>query len=258
MTDESGIYAKLDSPLFGALVQAVEVAASALTAPLAAARVFNSPLHAPSLYVSAGRLRTTRREQAALEAWPASPRSLFDVIRQHGPAQMVFRPRELFSEGYGDGTSLYERIERLCPIKDALCAPLEVKGGAVWATAVFLRCEDQPPFSDAELDTLERLRPAMTRVILAGFEREMWRKQPTAAEVIDAGHPIGIHELIHRLSHTERAVLSHLRSRLTERQIAERMNRSRHTVHVHVKSIYRKLGVRSRQQLLNLFAEARA
>lgn len=55
---------------------------------------------------------------------------------------------------------------------------------------------------------------------------------------------------LHTLSQTERKVLGHLTNRLTERQIAERMYRSPHTIHVHVKSIYRKLDVNSRAELV--------
>lgn len=257
MEEESGIYAKLESPLFGTLVQTVELAASAVSAPLAAARIFNAPTYAPNVYVSAGPLRTGKHQQRVLEAWPSSSPSLFDAIRRQGPAEATFRPRELLDSYSDDQKVLYAMLEALCPIRDAACVPLNLNG-TVWAVAAFLRCEKQPHFTDAELDTLERMRPAMTRALRQGFDRELSRKHPTAAEVVGAGHPMGTHELIQRLSQTERAVLHLLRAQLTERQIAERMGRSRHTVHVHVKSIYRKLGVRSRQQLIDLFVDVRA
>ncbi len=54
------------------------------------------------------------------------------------------------------------------------------------------------------------------------------------------------------LSPTEHRVYDLLLQHLTERQVAERMNRSHNTVHVHVRNIYRKLGVRSRQELFQL------
>jgi DNA-binding NarL/FixJ family response regulator len=38
-----------------------------------------------------------------------------------------------------------------------------------------------------------------------------------------------------------------------EKQIAHELARSPHTVHTHVKSIYRNLGVSSRGELLSLF-----
>ncbi|MFN3168902.1 MAG: helix-turn-helix transcriptional regulator [Phycisphaeraceae bacterium] len=54
------------------------------------------------------------------------------------------------------------------------------------------------------------------------------------------------------LSPTERRVYDLLLRRLTERQVAEQLGRSHNTVHVHVRNIYRKLGVRTRQQLLDM------
>lgn len=54
----------------------------------------------------------------------------------------------------------------------------------------------------------------------------------------------------HSLSPTEHRIYELLRKPLTEVEIAHKLSRSRHTVHVHVKNIYRKLGVNSRRQLL--------
>ncbi len=54
------------------------------------------------------------------------------------------------------------------------------------------------------------------------------------------------------LSPTERRVYDLLLQRQTERQVAENLGRSPNTVHVHVRNIYRKLGVRTRQELLKL------
>lgn len=52
------------------------------------------------------------------------------------------------------------------------------------------------------------------------------------------------------LSPTEKRICALLLQRLTEQRIAEHIDRSPNTVHVHVRNIYRKLGVRTRQQLL--------
>ena len=54
-----------------------------------------------------------------------------------------------------------------------------------------------------------------------------------------------------QLSPTEKRVCSLLLQRLTENRIAEQLERSPNTVHVHVRNIYRKLGIRTRQQLYN-------
>ena len=51
------------------------------------------------------------------------------------------------------------------------------------------------------------------------------------------------------LSPTEKRVCALLLQRLTEHRIAEHLERSPNTVHVHVRNIYRELGVRTRKQL---------
>ncbi len=50
-------------------------------------------------------------------------------------------------------------------------------------------------------------------------------------------------------SPTEKRVCALLLQRLTEQRIAEHLERSPNTVHVHVRNIYRKLGVRTRKEL---------
>jgi len=53
------------------------------------------------------------------------------------------------------------------------------------------------------------------------------------------------------LSPTEKRVCALLLQRMTERRIASQLERSPNTVHVHVRNIYRKLGVSKRKQLLD-------
>ena len=54
------------------------------------------------------------------------------------------------------------------------------------------------------------------------------------------------------LSPTEKKVYQLLLQRITEQQVADHLNRSPNTVHVHVRNIYRKLGIRTRQQLFDI------
>ncbi len=53
------------------------------------------------------------------------------------------------------------------------------------------------------------------------------------------------------LSPTEKRVCALLLQRLTENKIAAELDRSPNTVHVHVRNIYRKLGISKRHQLHN-------
>lgn len=55
---------------------------------------------------------------------------------------------------------------------------------------------------------------------------------------------------VRELSPRDRRTLEHLLAGESEKQIAARIGRSPHTVHTHVKRIYRRLGVSSRAELL--------
>ncbi len=61
-------------------------------------------------------------------------------------------------------------------------------------------------------------------------------------------------DLLARLSAAQQRVLAYLLAGLTEPQIAEKIHRSRHTVHDHTKAIYAALGVTRRVQLVNLLS----
>lgn len=62
-------------------------------------------------------------------------------------------------------------------------------------------------------------------------------------------------DLVSRLSDAQGRVLGHLLDGLTEPQIADRIGRSRHTVHDHPKAIYAALSVRNRVQLVLEFSK---
>lgn len=55
------------------------------------------------------------------------------------------------------------------------------------------------------------------------------------------------------LAARDEQVLSALKAGLTERQVADALGLSPHTVHSHVKAVYRRVGVKSRAQLLSLW-----
>lgn len=58
---------------------------------------------------------------------------------------------------------------------------------------------------------------------------------------------------LEQLSDAQRRVLDLLLTGLAEKQVASRLDLSPHTVHNHVKEIYRKMDVNSRSELLALF-----
>jgi len=56
------------------------------------------------------------------------------------------------------------------------------------------------------------------------------------------------------LSPTEQRVYTLLLRRMTEQQVADELERSPNTIHVHVRNIYRKMGIRSRRELFDIAA----
>ncbi|MBS0196797.1 MAG: response regulator transcription factor [Planctomycetes bacterium] len=62
-------------------------------------------------------------------------------------------------------------------------------------------------------------------------------------------------DLLSKVSTAQQRVLEFLLAGLTEPQIAEKIGRSRHTVHDHTKAIYSALNVNNRVQLVLLFSQ---
>jgi DNA-binding NarL/FixJ family response regulator len=56
-----------------------------------------------------------------------------------------------------------------------------------------------------------------------------------------------------RLLPTQEQVLSAIKAGMTERQAADALGLSSHTVHSHVIAVYKRMGVKSRAQLLNIW-----
>ena len=75
-----------------------------------------------------------------------------------------------------------------------------------------------------------------------------------SGQQIAAGRP----DLMGRVSNAQARVLEFLLAGLTEPQIAEKIGRSRHTVHDHTKAIYSALNVNNRVQLVLLFSQHNA
>jgi DNA-binding CsgD family transcriptional regulator len=62
-----------------------------------------------------------------------------------------------------------------------------------------------------------------------------------------------VSQMLAKITPAERHVLRLLRAGRTEAQVGTAIGRSPHTVHVHVRNLYRKLNVNSRRELLDLF-----
>jgi DNA-binding CsgD family transcriptional regulator len=85
-------------------------------------------------------------------------------------------------------------------------------------------------------------------------DRRMVRLFHSQMEWMFAEHlPSGSSTTFDSLTPRQQQTLRCLLSGDSEKQIAHKLARSPHTVHTHVKSIYRNLGVSSRGELLSLF-----
>ena len=71
--------------------------------------------------------------------------------------------------------------------------------------------------------------------------------------IVSAGPKAPSAKLLAQLSEAQRRVLELLKKGQSEKIVASRLDLSTHTVHNHVKAIYKKLHVRSRSEMLALF-----
>jgi DNA-binding CsgD family transcriptional regulator len=239
--NELELQSRLNSQLYGALVLCVELAGAKLGAELGAARIYRPPQGMPVSHVQNFLLGLSPQEATCLQGWPKQRGSLLSVLPYQELNGCVFRPKDHMPDHHTD-SALYDAIEQFTTVRDALCACVTL-GDQTWAALTWLRCGDNTPFSVADLNAIKQAYPAMLRRMKQDFEADL------KATCASGDQTIG-DDPCERLSKKEQQVLSHLRRGMTEGQVAEQLDRSRHTVHVHVKSIYRKLGVFSRQELM--------
>ena len=121
-------------------------------------------------------------------------------------------------------------------------------------TILYLRSNNRAQFSGNNLWMLKHLMPAISKDVSEArrhwLKQQLWQNNARLGPITQPTHCI--EETLNRLSKTERLILERLKLWETEREVALAVGRSPHTVHVHVKSIYRKLMVTNRRQLLAL------
>ena len=124
--------------------------------------------------------------------------------------------------------------------------------------AAFLRCEPRGRFADQHLRPPGNIKTGCSaRIVRAGCVSDgsippSHSRQP--GDPIQFRQHLTFNQVVNRLTRAECQILQYLRLAITERQIALNVHRSPHTVHVHIKNIYSKLNIRSREQLRDLFA----
>jgi DNA-binding CsgD family transcriptional regulator len=186
-----------------------------------------------------------------LQHWP---------LDQDSPFSVQFEPNDdngvckLTPQSMGDRVSFMQCFKPFHPlggVVDAVSMRFDMPSRSS-CSIVFLRCGSHSQFSGNNIWMLKHLYPLVAKDVrrahadwtkhLAWLSTDRLGPLTTSAPTSE--------EVIARLSKTEMLVLDHLRLRETEREVAQAVGRSPHTIHVHVKSIYRKLMVTSRKQLM--------
>ncbi|MEM7682184.1 MAG: LuxR C-terminal-related transcriptional regulator [Planctomycetota bacterium] len=120
-------------------------------------------------------------------------------------------------------------------------------GRSRWTAYLLERVASEPPFCEQDLAYLQGVADPLSAC---------W-EQSLAATLDPPGKAASLQTgVLDKLSDMERKVARQLIEGQTEQAVAESLQRSRHTIHVHVKSVYRKLGVSKRAELRQGFAQA--
>ena len=229
------------------LTQVVETAGRTVACDFAASRLLHTQARAPLTYLGARRLHLPDDVESALEKWIADEAALMsallgdpivDEVASHAPGKSDSAwPDAVFHRHANDYIRPHHALSLRCVV-----TPDER------LVVLFFRCDESPSFTSRDRRSLQSL----LRHIVAAMQQA----SAAEAQTIDASAmPTSLERganAVARLSKTEQRVLCMLRQELTEREIARRLKRSPHTVHVHVKSIYRKLDISSRRELLAL------
>lgn len=252
--DEVTIFAQLNSWQYNSLHHVLGVLTSVMGAQVAAARSFDELTQPNASIVNARLLDLPMGAHDALQDWPLQDESVFGLSQRKQLTDLVFRPREVMDEMTFARQRLYHPIEPFTKVVDAICISVCPANG-FWAMFAFLRCGNAKHFEDKHFQAAERYQPAIRNVLMQshrvahGISPVHGMQQSLSGQQGQVNHA----DLLSKLTRTERRVLEMLRSNMTEKSIADSMHRSPHTIHVHVKNIYRKLGIGSRKQLQELF-----
>lgn len=192
-----------------------------------------------------------RSIQERLQQWALNPDRMLDrYCCQYMGRGAVSLP---LTESGQDEPESFLQLRSIVPITDWYFFVFSVMP-KIQCVFVFLQFGPRPAFTDKQIELIDKFMPAITQTIRHGhlfqagriMEASLLSQQPIQPDIVQTG------DLLARLSKTEHKILGHLRTRATEREVAQTIGRSPHTIHVHVKSIYCKFMVSSRKQLLEL------
>ncbi|HAI10597.1 MAG TPA: hypothetical protein DCM28_02760 [Phycisphaerales bacterium] len=258
-TDDVTIFAQLNSWQFTGLYHVLGVISPVMRAQVSAARCFDELTQPNPCVVDARQLELPSGAHVALQDWPLQDESVFGLVQRKQLTDHVFRPREIMDEMTFARQRLYHPIEPFTKVVDSICITV-TQGTGLWTIFTFLRCGHEPYFTDEHFQAAERYQPAIRNALMHNNQAPTRQAEnaanKTPTNFYSPTMQVPPSDLLAKLTRTERRVLEMLRSNATEKKIADSMHRSPHTIHVHVKNIYRKLGIGSRKQLQDLFGSA--
>ena len=251
MLDLARVRRDLESPVYGSMAHAVDTLMRVIRADGAVALVRDKNSQIQGSYVGSHGLDLTPEQLHLLRKWTTDPRSTLWHQADHPTEDDIHL---LAPDNPADAKSSREIAQAMIAAGIRINAPslrmaLPSQPPCV---ILFLRRHDQPPFVPADTDRLRRFTTLASRAIQQGHRRELRRLGRSPATHNPVATLIPAEDLLGRLSATELRVLQRLQLYETERQAAVALGRSPNTIHVHVKSIYRKMMVTSRKQLLGL------
>jgi len=239
---------ELESAVYGSLAHTTEVFIDTVSADAAIARVLGGPPIPGCVYIGSRGLARSPQHRRELRRWPTDPRSPFKQFQEKTRQDTAWLLSSIGPEKEPTSREITRAFAVSHRVSGAMFLMLDIED-QIQCMVVLVRNGEHQPFHDVDLDRAKGLAPAAGHVIHEGFIRQLQGSQPTTQESLG---PISANILLERLSRTELKILQRLLERDTERQVAQAIERSPHTVHVHVKSIYRKLMVSSRKQLMDM------
>jgi DNA-binding CsgD family transcriptional regulator len=248
MMDLAWILRDFESSAYGAMAHAVDILMRVIDADAAVALTRDRPSQIELIYIGAHGLRLTPEQYSQLRKWPSSPRSIFWRQRKNpsDDKACLLKSNQTAESGMCQEVSQALAAADIQVNATCLTAPLLSHPAC---RVLFVRRSEHPSFAHAELNQIKRFTQHAAELIKLGYRRELERRRLTATAQGPATAPAN---LLDRLNATEHRVIQRLRLHETERQMAAALGKSPHTIHVHVTSIYRKLKISSRIQLLTL------
>jgi DNA-binding CsgD family transcriptional regulator len=251
MSDPSCVLRDLASPTYGVMSHVVGVLMRAIKADGAVALCRDAVTRQETVYLNMRYKPVGPDWCDKLRQWPTDPRSGFWRTRwDHTEDRArILNPRD------PDDAACCQDIVNILAMREligcarCLCLSLASRPSC---RVLFIRMETQPPFVQQDAESLKYYAEQCGHLIQGVHRRELGHRNGGRLPLKISGEETPVEDLLDRLSCTEHRVLQRLRLHETERQAAEVLGRSPNTIHVHVKSIYRKLRVTSRRQLLSM------